>query len=133
LSAFIPGFVISLQPEFSNPFLSVLSVFNMALGETSFVENFIVNNKGPLYYDNLFLIFTFMMGISIALVNLLIGIAVGDIDAIRSASNITLIKLQVITNQYLVIKANVIFLITFSSLNYVCVEMGRRIDLIHLL
>ncbi|KAF6019803.1 hypothetical protein EB796_021893 [Bugula neritina] len=84
-------------PEFSNPFLSVLSVFNMALGETSFVENFIVNNKGPLYYDNLFLIFTFMMGISIALVNLLIGIAVGDIDAIRSASNITLIKLQIKT------------------------------------
>lgn len=67
----------------------------MALGELSFVEEFIENNTGPFRVDNLILISVFMIVMPIALMNLLIGVAVGDIDAIKSESAIMLIALRV--------------------------------------
>lgn len=70
----------------------------MALGEISFVDRFIATNTGPFQLDNLIIISIFMAVIPIALMNLLIGIAVGDIDAIKADSTIRLIALRVGSN-----------------------------------
>ena len=70
----------------------------MALGELDFVERFIDTNTGPFYVDNLLLIGLFMIIMPIALMNLLIGVAVGDIDAIKNDSTFRRIMLRVSDN-----------------------------------
>ena len=67
----------------------------MALGELSYVERFVTDNNSPLRVDRIILITLFMIVVPIALMNLLIGVAVGDIDAIKNQAEIRLLTNQV--------------------------------------
>ncbi|XP_067937028.1 transient receptor potential cation channel subfamily A member 1-like [Watersipora subatra] len=82
-------------PEFTSPYLGLLSTMNMALGELSFVDRFVIGNTGPFYIDNLVLIGLFMVIVPIALMNLMIGIAVGDIASVKSKSAMLLIARRI--------------------------------------
>lgn len=84
-----------MQPEFQTPLVGLLTVMDMALGELSYIERALQENAGPFQNDNLILMTLFMILISISLINLLIGVAVGDIDAIKSDANIMVIALRV--------------------------------------
>ena len=67
----------------------------MALGELSYVERFVTDNSSPLRIDSIILITLFMVVVPIALMNLLIGVAVGDIEAIKNQAEIRLLTNQV--------------------------------------
>ena len=67
----------------------------MALGELSYVERFVTDNNSPLRVDSIILITLFMIVVPIALMNLLIGVAVGDIEAIKNQAEIRLLTNQV--------------------------------------
>ncbi|XP_067935402.1 transient receptor potential cation channel subfamily A member 1-like isoform X2 [Watersipora subatra] len=83
--------------EFETPYIGLLSTMNMALGELSFVDRFVISNTGPFRGDNFVLITIFMVVVPIALVNLLIGVAVGDIDLVKSKATLRFISLNVET------------------------------------
>lgn len=71
------------------------TVLDMALGELNYVDRFVTGNTGPLRIDGLVLITLFMVCVPIALMNLLIGVAVGDIEAIKNQAEIRLLTNQV--------------------------------------
>ena len=71
------------------------TILDMALGELSYVERFVTDNSSPLREDSIILITLFMVVVPIALMNLLIGVAVGDIEAIKNQAEIRLLTNQV--------------------------------------
>jgi len=87
--------ILFFQPEFSDPGLSFVSVFDMALGELNYVDRFVISDTQPFRIDNLIIFTIFMVIVPISLMNLLIGVAVGDIDAIQSQAKMKLVTLRV--------------------------------------
>lgn len=67
----------------------------MSLGEISFNNRFIYHDSNPFKEDNYLLVAVFMVTVPIAYINLLVGLAVGDIEAIRSLASLFQIELQV--------------------------------------
>ena len=87
--------ILFLQPEFGDPGLSFVSVFDMALGGLNYVDRFVISDIKPFRIDNLIIFTIFMVIVPISLMNLLIGVAVGDIDAIQSQAKMKLVTLRV--------------------------------------
>jgi len=67
----------------------------MALGGLNYVDRFDISDTEPLRIDNLLIFTIFMVIVPISLMNLLIGVAVGDIDAIQSQAKMKLVSLRV--------------------------------------
>ena len=67
----------------------------MALGELKFLDRLIYSDIRPFVADNLFIMGLFMIMVPIALINLLIGVAVGDIESIRNMASMNQLKLKV--------------------------------------
>ncbi|XP_006880602.1 PREDICTED: transient receptor potential cation channel subfamily A member 1 [Elephantulus edwardii] len=90
--------LLSLQDAFSNPLLSIIQTFSMMLGDInyrdSFLEPFL---KNELEYPTLSFIqlITFTMFVPIVLMNLLIGLAVGDIAEVQKHASLKRIAMQV--------------------------------------
>ena len=90
------------------------TILDMALGELSYVERFVTDNSSPLGIDSIILITLFMVVVPIALMNLLIGVAVGDIEAIKNQAEIRLLTNQVCD------MACLFFITLLSSLLFYC-------------
>ena len=71
------------------------TILDMALGELSYVERLVKEIRSPQRIDSIILITLFMIVVPIALMNLLIGVAVGDIEAIKNQAEIRLLTNQV--------------------------------------
>ncbi|KAK3090273.1 hypothetical protein FSP39_010553 [Pinctada imbricata] len=74
---------------------SPLAVFAMTLGELNYIDTFVTSDNSPFTTDNYILVTIFMFVMPIALMNLLIGVAVGDIEKIQKQAYLTKIKIQV--------------------------------------
>ena len=72
-------------PEFSNVGYSIFTSFGYMLGEIQYSEIVRENISGSFTYGSLLFIFVIVLAIllSIVIINLLIGLAVGDIEKIR--------------------------------------------------
>uniref|UniRef100_A0A8D3DX68 Transient receptor potential cation channel, subfamily A, member 1b n=1 Tax=Scophthalmus maximus TaxID=52904 RepID=A0A8D3DX68_SCOMX len=100
LLAFALGFhaLMLNQREFESVPLSVIQTFVMMVGELNYQNNFLdayMNNKlafGPLTY---FIFVQFVMLMPILLVNLMIGLAVGDIAEVQRNAVLKRIAMQV--------------------------------------
>lgn len=68
---------------------------DMAIGEIKFVDRLIKSDVRPFIYDNYVLFGAFMVMVPIALINLLIGIAIGDIENIRNMANLKQVVMKV--------------------------------------
>ncbi|XP_007945544.1 transient receptor potential cation channel subfamily A member 1 [Orycteropus afer afer] len=90
--------LLSLQDAFSNPFLSIIQTFSMMLGDInyrdSFLEPFLRNELAYPVLSFIQLI-TFTMFVPIVLMNLLIGLAVGDIAEVQKHALLKRIAMQV--------------------------------------
>ncbi|KAK3091697.1 hypothetical protein FSP39_021951 [Pinctada imbricata] len=71
-----------------------ITVVAMMLGELNYITNFVMSDTSPFLIDNYFLILSFMITIPLALMNLLIGIAVGDIEKIQKQAYIKRLGIQ---------------------------------------
>ncbi|XP_043850025.1 transient receptor potential cation channel subfamily A member 1 [Dromiciops gliroides] len=98
--AFGLGFhvLLGFQNAFKTPVLSVLQTFSMMLGDLNYHEAFLM----PLLEDNLpypFLSISFLiiftLYVPIVLMNLLIGLAVGDIAEVQKNASLKRIAMQV--------------------------------------
>lgn len=67
----------------------------MALGELKFLDRMIYSDTRPFVADNLIIMGLFMVMVPISLINLLIGVAVGDIESIRNVATMSQLKLKV--------------------------------------
>ncbi|XP_035475477.2 transient receptor potential cation channel subfamily A member 1b isoform X1 [Scophthalmus maximus] len=100
LLAFALGFhaLMLNQREFESVPLSVIQTFVMMVGELNYQNNFLdayMNNKlafGPLTY---FIFVQFVMLMPILLVNLMIGLAVGDIAEVQRNAVLKRIAMQI--------------------------------------
>lgn len=102
LLAFSQAFYITMAqtPGFQNGQPYPITVLAMTLGELNFVDNFVSGLDRTFYYDNLTLFILFAMIMPISLMNLLIGVAVGDIDAVQKRAYLVRLSIQIdfITN-----------------------------------
>lgn len=74
---------------------AVLNTFVMTLGEIEFVDNFVEPNLGLFEVDIYILLVIFLFLMPLVLMNLMIGIAVGDIEKIQRNAYLKRIALQV--------------------------------------
>ncbi|XP_052775475.1 transient receptor potential cation channel subfamily A member 1-like [Mya arenaria] len=88
------GAVLAQRPGFRDEDFFPLTVLSMTLGEIGFVETFVESNNSPFTVDSYIILILFVIVMPIALMNLLIGIAVGDIDKIQKQAYIKRIGLQ---------------------------------------
>ncbi|OWF48478.1 Transient receptor potential cation channel subfamily A member 1 [Mizuhopecten yessoensis] len=72
-----------------------MTVLSMTLGELNFVSNYASETNAPFVVDNMLLMTMFMVIMPIGLMNLLVGIAVGDIDKIQKEAYLTRLSLQI--------------------------------------
>ncbi|XP_075406952.1 transient receptor potential cation channel subfamily A member 1 [Tenrec ecaudatus] len=90
--------LLSVQDAFSHPLLSIIQTFSMMLGDInyrdSFLEPFL---RDELAYPLLSFIqlITFTLFVPIVLMNLLIGLAVGDIAEVQKHASLKRIAMQV--------------------------------------
>ncbi|XP_004680082.1 PREDICTED: transient receptor potential cation channel subfamily A member 1 [Condylura cristata] len=90
--------LLNLQDAFSSPLLSIVQTFSMMLGDTNyrdaFLEPFL---KNELVYPVLSFVqlITFTMFVPVVLMNLLIGLAVGDIAEVQKHASLKRIAMQV--------------------------------------
>ncbi|XP_073246127.1 transient receptor potential cation channel subfamily A member 1-like [Porites lutea] len=89
-------FFILLGDELSyqNPYMSVLKVFDMMAGGIEF-NHYFVEKEIPMPDLARFICFTFIIVMSISLMNLLIGLAVGDIEAVQKTAELKRLKTQI--------------------------------------
>ncbi|XP_036120372.1 transient receptor potential cation channel subfamily A member 1 [Molossus molossus] len=90
--------LLSIQDAFSSPLLSIVQTFSMMLGDVSyrdaFLEPFLRNELAyPLL--SFTQLITFTMFVPIVLMNLLIGLAVGDIAEVQKHALLKRIAMQV--------------------------------------
>ncbi|XP_006139856.1 transient receptor potential cation channel subfamily A member 1 [Tupaia chinensis] len=90
--------LLSIQDAFSSPVLSIIQTFSMMLGDVNYRDSFLE----PFLRDELaypFLSFSqltvFTIFVPIALMNLLIGLAVGDIAEVQKHASLKRIAMQV--------------------------------------
>ncbi|KAM9198587.1 transient receptor potential cation channel subfamily A member 1 [Dugong dugon] len=90
--------LLNVQDAFSNPLLSIIQIFSMMLGDVnyrdSFLEPFLRNELSYPILSFIQLI-TFTMFVPIVLMNLLIGLAVGDIAEVQKHASLKRIAMQV--------------------------------------
>ncbi|KAL5018902.1 hypothetical protein ScPMuIL_004624 [Solemya velum] len=84
-----PGFRQNMQDVFP------LTVFTMMLGEINFIDLFVEADNRPFTADAYILLTVFMILMPIALMNLLVGIAVGDIEKIQNQAYLKRLALQI--------------------------------------
>uniref|UniRef100_UPI00398F7D25 transient receptor potential cation channel subfamily A member 1b n=1 Tax=Pristiophorus japonicus TaxID=55135 RepID=UPI00398F7D25 len=100
IMAFGLTFYILLYEElaFGTPVLSVMKIFAMMLGDLNYNENFFVpynENRMPYPFLTFIMLTIFMLLIPILLMNLLIGLAVGDIAEIQRTASLKRIAMQI--------------------------------------
>ncbi|XP_053379727.1 transient receptor potential cation channel subfamily A member 1-like [Mercenaria mercenaria] len=88
------GAVIAQVPGFRDNDVFPLTVLAMTLGEINFVDVYVEQDNSPFTADAYIIVTMFMIVMPIALMNLLIGVAVGDIDKIQKQAYIKRIGLQ---------------------------------------
>ncbi|KAL4239818.1 hypothetical protein ACF0H5_000620 [Mactra antiquata] len=88
------GAVIAQVPGFRDHDFFPLTVLAMTLGEINFVDVYVERDNSPFIIDSYIIVTLFMIVMPIALMNLLIGVAVGDIDKIQKQAYIKRIGLQ---------------------------------------
>nr|XP_039270319.1 transient receptor potential cation channel subfamily A member 1-like isoform X1 [Styela clava] len=103
--AFTLSFYILMNHEadesFSTPPLAFMRVVTMTLGEISYLDNFLApfvdGNDETLHYSiaSMLLLGGFIIVMPILLMNLLIGLAVGDIAAVQSNAELQRLAMQV--------------------------------------
>ncbi|XP_062599136.1 transient receptor potential cation channel subfamily A member 1-like, partial [Saccostrea cucullata] len=97
LLAFSQAFFITMAQTsgFKNDQPYPLTVLSMTLGEINYIDNFMSGADAAFYVDNLILFLLFALIMPISLMNLLIGIAVGDIEAVQKKAYITRLSIQI--------------------------------------
>ncbi|XP_074058153.1 transient receptor potential cation channel subfamily A member 1 [Macrotis lagotis] len=98
--AFGLGFhvLLSIQNAYKTPMLSIMQTFTMMLGDINYHESFLEPLRGSyLPYPILSYLFliVFILYIPIVLMNLLIGLAVGDIAEVQKNASMKRIAMQV--------------------------------------
>nr|XP_022316497.1 transient receptor potential cation channel subfamily A member 1-like [Crassostrea virginica] len=97
LLAFSQAFYITMAqtPGFQQDQPYPATVLSMTLGELNFIDNFLSGTDQAFYIDNLVLFSLFALIMPISLMNLLIGVAVGDIDAVQKKAYLTRLGIQI--------------------------------------
>jgi len=80
--------------SYTSPYMSILKVFDMMAGGVEF-NHYFVEKKLPMPELARFICFTFILIMSISLMNLLIGLAVGDIEAVKKNAELKRLKTQI--------------------------------------
>ncbi|XP_032875200.1 transient receptor potential cation channel subfamily A member 1 [Amblyraja radiata] len=86
------------QKAFRNPFLSLMRILAMMLGDINYNDNFLVpfyENKMPFPLLTFTMLTSFMLFIPILLMNLLIGLAVGDIAEVQRTASLKRMAMQI--------------------------------------
>ncbi len=90
---------VLLQEPFSTPFYSIVKTWVMMIGEFDYNDIFHtlpLSNENPHYEEITYFFFiTFLIVMSIVLMNLLIGLAVDDVGALQSHAKLQKIACQV--------------------------------------
>ncbi|KAF4022350.1 hypothetical protein G4228_014145 [Cervus hanglu yarkandensis] len=90
--------LLNIQDAFSSPFLSIMQTFSMMLGDINYHDAFLEPYlRNELKYPLLSFVhlITFTMFVPIVLMNLLIGLAVGDIAEVQKHALLKRIAMQV--------------------------------------
>ncbi|KXJ15102.1 Transient receptor potential cation channel subfamily A member 1 [Exaiptasia diaphana] len=88
-------YVMDGSPPFNNYWGAMIKVFAMTIGEIDYSTYFVQGN-GPKRYTlalGVFLVFSLLM--PIALMNLLIGLAVGDIDSVQNHAELKMMSTEI--------------------------------------
>ncbi|KAJ7386257.1 hypothetical protein OS493_010661 [Desmophyllum pertusum] len=80
--------------SYTSPYMSVLKVFDMMAGGIEF-NHYFVEKDLPMPELARFIVFTFILIMSISLMNLLIGLAVGDIESVQKNAELKRLKTQI--------------------------------------
>ena len=103
--------MLQVDHAFRDPMLSILRVLTMFLGEIGYVEKFLAPYVDGNPQTNHFgipvfvLLLAFILMMPILLMNLLIGLAVGDIAEVQSNAALQRLAMQV----YVLLDASVVF------------------------
>ncbi|PAA93291.1 hypothetical protein BOX15_Mlig000210g3 [Macrostomum lignano] len=98
---FIIGFGLAFniglvsQTPFKYPMYSILKTFDMTVGEMEFVTYFISGTSGRMQLALLVVFVIFVVVMPIGLMNLLVGIAVGDIEGISKEAGLRLVEIRI--------------------------------------
>ncbi|XP_072017056.1 transient receptor potential cation channel subfamily A member 1-like [Amphiura filiformis] len=90
-----------INHAFKTPVISIFRVFSMMMGEIDFINSFVApltdNDPATLHYSYLSYIFlvAIVILLPILLMNLLIGLAVGDIEAVQRNAKLKRLAMQV--------------------------------------
>ncbi|KAL2766810.1 transient receptor potential cation channel subfamily A member 1 [Daubentonia madagascariensis] len=90
--------LLSLQDAFSSPWLSMIQTFSMMLGDINYQDAFLepfLRNELAYPFLSFVQLITFTMFVPIVLMNLLIGLAVGDIAEVQKHASLKRIAMQV--------------------------------------
>ncbi|XP_006860133.1 PREDICTED: transient receptor potential cation channel subfamily A member 1 [Chrysochloris asiatica] len=90
--------LLSLQDAFSNPLLSIIQTFSMMLGDINYRDSFLepfLRNELTYPVLSFVQLITFTMFVPIVLMNLLIGLAVGDIAEVQKHASLKRMAMQV--------------------------------------
>ncbi|KAL9957509.1 hypothetical protein ACROYT_G039148 [Oculina patagonica] len=80
--------------SYTSPYMSILKVFDMMAGGVEFNHYFVEKDLAMPELAR-FICFTFILIMSISLMNLLIGLAVGDIESVRKNAELKRLKTQI--------------------------------------
>lgn len=81
--------------SYTSPYMSVLKVFDMMAGGVEFNHYFVENLELRMPDLARFICFTFILVMSISLMNLLIGLAVGDIESVQKNAELKRLRTQI--------------------------------------
>ncbi|XP_015672649.1 transient receptor potential cation channel subfamily A member 1 [Protobothrops mucrosquamatus] len=90
--------LLGTQETYGTPYLSVMQTFSMMLGDVNYREAFLepmLVDKLPFPFLSFFILIIFSLLIPILLMNLLIGLAVGDIAEVQKFAAMKRIAMQV--------------------------------------
>ncbi|XP_033856922.3 transient receptor potential cation channel subfamily A member 1-like [Acipenser ruthenus] len=86
------------QQTFATPALSIMQTFAMMLGDISYQDNFLtplIENRLPFPFLTFLILCLFLLLMPILLINLLIGLAVGDIAEVQRNACLKRIAMQI--------------------------------------
>ncbi|KAH9494389.1 hypothetical protein Btru_021755 [Bulinus truncatus] len=92
---FFEVFKTMIKDGFQDPLRSMLSIISMTIGELNFRDNFIRGNNDPFNLDLYLLFPLFCVFMNLSLMNLMIGVAVGDINKVERRAYLTRLKTQI--------------------------------------
>uniref|UniRef100_H0X4C5 Transient receptor potential cation channel subfamily A member 1 n=1 Tax=Otolemur garnettii TaxID=30611 RepID=H0X4C5_OTOGA len=90
--------LLNLQDAFSSPWLSIIQTFSMMLGDVSYQDAFLepfLRNELAYPFVSFALLIAFTIFVPVVLMNLLIGLAVGDIAEVQKHASLKRIAMQV--------------------------------------